>query len=90
MASRALTARLRITCSIWPGSARMSARSGADGDDQFDVLADQPPQHLVEPRDHAVEVHQMGSRTCFRLNARSCWSRPRPGSRPQNLGCVSG
>ena len=43
MASRALTARFTITCSIWPGiGLHRHQRAAAERDDQLDVLADEP------------------------------------------------
>ena len=46
IASRALTARLTITCSSWPGSARTGPRLAAVLDHQLDRLAEQPLQQM--------------------------------------------
>ena len=44
IASRALTARLTRTCSIWPGSASTRGRSLGQVGDQLNVLAESADQ----------------------------------------------
>ncbi len=56
MASRALTPRLRITCSTWFGSARTRPLGRRRPRLQVDVLADDPPQDLLEVAHQRVEV----------------------------------
>src|SRR5580704_12812320 len=58
MASRALTARFIITCSIWLASARMAPRSGEDN--KLDVFADQPGNQLPHLLDDVVKAHHAG------------------------------
>ncbi len=57
IASRALTARLVITCSSWPGSASTRPSTGSSSSRSVDVLADDPPQHRAQLRHDRVEVH---------------------------------
>ena len=52
MASRALTTRFMMTCSIWPGSAFTAPKSGSADDGQLDVLADQAAEHLLDVGHH--------------------------------------
>ena len=59
MASRAFTTRFMRTCSIWPGSARTGPRLASIGD-ELDVLADQPPQHLLDLGHDRVQVQDPG------------------------------
>ena len=61
MASRALTARFMITCSIWLGSARTAPSSATRDHHQIDVLADQAGQQFEVFRDHGVQVKNFGS-----------------------------
>ena len=56
IASRALTARFRITCSELTRSARTRTACGASSVTISDVLADQAQQHPMHVRDHAVDV----------------------------------
>ena len=56
IASRALTARLTITCSSWVGSARIAAEARVEHRHELDVLADQPAQHRVHVGDDGVQV----------------------------------
>ncbi len=60
MASRALTTRFMSTCSIWPGSASVSAEVWREHLDKFDVLAEDPPEHLLDPRSDLVQVQRHG------------------------------
>ena len=56
MASRALTARLTRTCSIWPGSASTGFQVFGQVGDQLDVLAEGADKQLLDAGDHLVEV----------------------------------
>ena len=44
---------------------------------ELDVLADQPPEHLLHVCDHRIEVQHLGWRICCRLKASSWWVRVR-------------
>ena len=58
IASLALTARLTITCSIWPGSARTVPRSGARKELELDVIAEQPLEEPADIGEHLVQVER--------------------------------
>jgi hypothetical protein len=60
MASRALTTRFMMTCSIWPGSALMRPRAGSGTVHQVDGLPDQSLDHRLHARHDAVEVEHLG------------------------------
>ena len=60
MASRALTTRFISTCSIWPGSAWTSAEVRREHLDEVDVLAEDPPEHLLDPGGDLVQVQRHG------------------------------
>ena len=59
IASRALTTTLTMTCSIWPRSALTGASSGIEHRLELDVLADETAEHLLQVRDHGVQVHDL-------------------------------
>ena len=56
IASRALTARLTRTCSIWPASASTGHRSVGQVGVQHDVLAEGAVEQLLDLGDDVVEV----------------------------------
>ena len=56
IASRAFSTRLTITCSIWLASALHEAEPGSEPRVGLDVLADQPREHVQQPRDALVDV----------------------------------
>ena len=59
IASRALTARLTITCSSWPGSARTGPRSRPCLTTSCDRLAEQPLQQVRHFRDHVGQLEHL-------------------------------
>ena len=61
IASRALTARLTITCSIVRGRPA-PAETVAPNQPERNVLADQTMQHLAHVGDDIVEIRMRGSR----------------------------
>lgn len=65
MASRALTTRFMMTCSIWAGSALTLAMWGAEHADQLHVLANQSPQHFFQIDDDVVQVKDLGFEDLF-------------------------
>ncbi len=72
--------RFMSTCSIWPGSALTQPEARRQHVDQLDVLADDPPQHLL----HVLPTMWFrssgsGCNTCLRLKARS-WLGQRRGA----------
>ena len=56
IASRALTARLRITCSSCARSASTAGEAGCEPHADVDVVADEPAEHRLHPGDDLVEV----------------------------------
>jgi hypothetical protein len=59
MASRALTARFMITCSIWCRSALHGAVGSGQVEDRLDILAEQALQHRSEPFDDFAEAEDL-------------------------------
>ena len=62
MASRALTARFMITCSMWAGSTLTGWIRIDEARFQLDVLADDAAQHLLDLVDHVIEGDYAGHR----------------------------
>ena len=60
MASRALTARLMMTCSSWPWSALTRAQVAAVGHLELDVLADQAAQQMRQLGQDVGQVEHLG------------------------------
>ena len=58
IASLAFTARLTITCSIWPGSARTIPSSGGREELELDVIAEQPLEQPADLGEHRVQVER--------------------------------
>ena len=75
IASRELTTRLTMTCSIWPGSAFTRPRSAAG----TTASSTSSPMSRLSMGSMAVitafRSSTCGCSTCLRLKARSCWVR---------------
>jgi len=67
IASRALTARFMMTCSIWPGSAFTAAEIFAGCHYQLDVFADYASKHLQVFADNGFRSRTLGASICLRL-----------------------
>ena len=76
IASRALTARLRITCSIWPGSALIVPRLEASA--VRSSTSSPINRRSIFSRSETTVLRSMatGCKTCLRLKASSCRVRP--------------
>ena len=59
IASRALSARFRMICSICPGSAETRSSGVASQRHELDVLADQPAQQRVHARHDSVQIENL-------------------------------
>ena len=58
IASRALSARFVITCSIWPPSAR-TRQPGVNGGRELDVVAQEPREQSLELLDDFAEIEDL-------------------------------